>query len=68
MENLPQAGSDDKMLAQSPTIRSLDQRLQLLTRLVARIDDRQQAMEEMVKHVLDNTNRIIALLMPSQEP
>jgi hypothetical protein len=25
-------------------------------------------LKEQVKHVLDNTNRIIALLMPSQEP
>ncbi len=68
MANLSQTNGEDKRIAELPTIRSLDQRLQLLTRLVTRIDDRQQALEDMVKHTLDNTNRIIALLMPSQEP
>lgn len=68
MESIQPIPIEDKQLADSPTIQSLDQRLRLLTRLVTRIADKQAHQGEQIKHVLDNTNRIIALLMPSQEP
>lgn len=67
MESIQPIPIEDKQLAESPTIQSLDQRLRLLTRLVTRVADKQAHQTEQIKHVLDNTNRIIALLMPSQE-
>jgi hypothetical protein len=39
------------------------QTLHLLVRLVKKIDDRQQVLEEQIKHVIDQNNRIIAALL-----
>jgi hypothetical protein len=62
---------DDKHIAELPTIRSLDTRLALLTRLVTKIDDRQQdvvrdltALHERLQHIIDQNERIIAALLP----
>ena len=73
MESIASNGEDK--IANHPKIIDQEQKIALLIRLVGRIDDRtkaiearQQQIEDQLRHVIDNTNRIIALLMPSQEP